>query len=255
MSLKTVWNMIKTLRSASKRNEFAPTWNDRIQPIDQAVLNKSRLWSDTPMNSISIGMSNRAAIEEEERKDNRIEKKPVDVVNEILTEKPVFSMADLKQQIKVIKKRIRVLEEQGVPKSNLENEYHSLEFLEARQKYPKLYELFKWPTTNQDKVLKLLDTYKLHAVEMKADGSGVENIPHEAIDEIEKYAKAFAKVTKKMPEFRLIVDEPTFQAMQAKAKKKDPILLALSPFGNWYYILGAWDEEVKYVDDLIYKGK
>lgn len=251
--------MIKQLRSASRRtHEFQMSWNERIAPIDEAVLNQSRIVGgiNTPSDFRFATNANVSVIQGEEAKDNRIEKKPVEVVKEILTERPTFAMADLKGQIATIKKRINVLQEQGVAKSTLENEYHALEFLEARQKYSKFYELFKWPTTNQEKVLKLLKTYKLHAVDMNQDGSGVQNIPHEAIDEIEKYVKAFAKVNKKKrPQFRLIVDEPTYKEMMAKVKKKDPILLALSPFGNWYYILGAWDEEVKYVDDLIFKGK
>ena len=251
--------MLKALRSASKRtNEFQTGWNERIAPIDEAVLNQSRIVGgiNTPQDFRFATSTNVSSIQAEEEKDTRIEKKPVEVVKEILTEKPAFAMADLKGQIAVIKNRIKVLQEQGVSKSTLENEYHALDFLEARQKYSKVYDLFKWPTTNQEKVLKLLKTYKLHAVDMKQDGSGVQNIPHEAIDEIEKYVKAFAKVNKKkQPQFRLIVDEPTYREMMAKVQKKDPILLALSPFGNWYYILGAWDEEVKYVDDLIYKGK
>lgn len=248
-------NMLSNLRSASRRHEFQSGWSDRIAPIDQAVMNQSRLWNDGSNLRASLSVSNGRAIEEEEKKDTRIEKKPVEVVDEIMAETPTFAMADLKQQIAVIKKRIKVLTEQGVRKDNLENEYHALDFLEARLKYPKVYQLFKWTTTNQAKVLDLLKKYKLHAVEMKDDGSGVQNIPQEAIDEIEKYAKAFAKVSKKLPQFRLIVDEPTFKEMQARLKKKDPILLALSPFGNWYYILGAWDAEVEYVDDLIFKGK
>ena len=40
-----------------------------------------------------------------------------------------------------------------------------------------------------------------------------------------------------------------------KETRKDPILLAKSPFGNWFYVLGAWDKEVQYIDDLIYYNK
>jgi len=71
----------------------------------------------------------------------------------------------------------------------------------------------------------------------------------EAIDEIENFEKAFAKVSDKDLELSLIIDS------DGKEKKKDPILLAHSPFGRWWYVLGVWDREVLYVDDIIYNGK
>ena len=253
--LTLIRNMIKNLRSANARQNFASGWNDRIQPIDQALLDRSRLWNDGGNIQTSIRMSNVAELEADAKADTRIEKKPVEVVNEILAEIPTFSSADLKKQIQVVQRRIKVLKEQGV-RDSLDNEHHALGFLKARQLYGKNQQLFKWTTTNQDKVGSLLSKYKLHMVDMKVDGSGVTNIPEEAITEIEKYVAAYEKINKKdAPQFRLIVDEPTYQSMMAKAKKKDPILLALSPFGNWYYILGAWDKEILYIDDLIYNGK
>ncbi len=71
----------------------------------------------------------------------------------------------------------------------------------------------------------------------------------EALEEVDKYIKVCEKVRDDKPVFRLIIDD------KGKEMKKDPILLALSPFGKWYHFLGAWDEEVKYVDDIIYNGK
>jgi len=79
------------------------------------------------------------------------------------------------------------------------------------------------------------------------------NIPMEAIDELEKFLKEYTKVTdeKDKPILRLIIDD----VPESKERKKDPILLASSPFGRYYYILGAWDKHVEIVDDLIYHGK
>jgi hypothetical protein len=71
----------------------------------------------------------------------------------------------------------------------------------------------------------------------------------EGIEELEKYAKTYAKVRDDEPCVGLIIDDG------GKEQKKDPILIAGSPFGNWFYILGAWDKEVEYIDDLVYHGK
>jgi len=61
---------------------------------------------------------------------------------------------------------------------------------------------------------------------------------------------------------RLIIDESPDRDEKGEVKsevsrerKKDPILLASSPFGKWFYILGAWDKEVEIVDDLVYHNK
>ena len=84
----------------------------------------------------------------------------------------------------------------------------------------------------------------------------------EAIDELEKFMKEYEKVSPgTKPVLKLIIDDIPEKAPDGKVKgdsierKKDPILLASSPFGRFFYILGAWDKEVEIVDDLIYHGK
>lgn len=254
---KAVKSLIKNLRAQYKsHNEFESAWNNRMNPIDSEVLGQSRLWRDTPITSNSINISNGPAIEAEEAKDTRIVKKPIEVVKEITVETPTFTIKDLPQQLKVITKRLRVLKEQGVNERDLENEKNALNYLKARQKYAKNFGLFKWPTSNQASVIALTKKYKLHVVGLE---EWVKTLPSEAIDEIQRYAEAYAEVRKDKPDFRLIVNEKDWKEIAAMRKEKerqrDPILLALSPFGNWYYVLGAWDKEVQYVDDLIYNGK
>jgi len=76
------------------------------------------------------------------------------------------------------------------------------------------------------------------------------NVPNEALEQLEAYQKMWKKYRgEDTPEVGLVCDEG------GKEQKKDPILYASSPFGNWYYVLGAWDKEVEYVDEIIYGGK
>lgn len=178
-----------------------------------------------------------------EQTDKREVKKPVDVVNQILVEQPVMDLDNLDQKIKVVKRRIRVLAEQSVATGD---DQRALDYLIARKGYLKYGKLFNWSITTQEKINELLSKYKLMQVSL---GGYARNIPNEALDEIEQFALAYEYILETPPEFQLICDEG------GPEQKKDPILLARSPFGNWWYVLGAWDKEVEYVDDLIYKGK
>jgi hypothetical protein len=189
----------------------------------------------------SIGMDSTAKYAEKE--DTRIEKKPVEVVNEILDEKPVIVTKDLAGQIKAVEKRIKVFKEQGC---GLSDEILALKYLKARQKGMKHWAKFNWAATTDVKVRELCSKYKLQVVGFQ---SYSRNVPMEAVEELEKYMAAYECVSEDKPELKLIID------VGGKEQKKDPILLASSPFGRWFHVLGAWDKEVEYVDDLVYKGK
>lgn len=175
--------------------------------------------------------------------DTRVVKKPVEIVGEIVVDQPLLNLDNLDQQIKTVKRRIDVLEEQSVP---LADEHEALGYLKARQRYKKFASLFRWSITTADKIDELCRTYKVQKVSF---ASYVKNVPNEALDEIEKFMRAWEKVRDDKPDLSLIID------YDGPEHKKDPILLARSPFGRWFYILGAWDKEVEIVDDLIYKGK
>jgi len=178
-------------------------------------------------------------------KDERKEVRPIDIFEEIIGEKPIININNLDGQIKLVKERMSDLKKH-LRNVTLNQEQTALNYLEARKKYAKHKEKFMWGITNQDLIDKLCKKYKVRI-------AGIEgfyrNIPKEGVDEIKKFGEAFEKVTKCDPIFKVIIDDG------GKEDKKDPILLAASPFGNWFYILGAWDKEVEIVDDLIYKGK
>jgi len=155
-----------------------------------------------------------------------------------------MNMTDIKGQIRVVEKRLKMLKKL---KANCTQEEEVLGYLKARQKLIKCAHKFSWVTTNDTLLKKLCSTYKLRRVPL---GSFSRNIPAEAIDEIEKFIYVAARVAKDWePNFELIIDD------RGKEDRKDPILFVKSPFGRWYYILGGWDKEVEYIDDIIYHGK
>jgi len=182
---------------------------------------------------------------EKKKEDERILKKPVEVFNEIISETPSIDLTNLDGKIEMIKERMNALKKH-IKGNSFAQEENALIYLNARKKYFKNKDLFKWPTTDNILIDKLCKKYKVKSVSID---NYYRNVPKEGVDEIVKYGKAFKKVSNADFEFKLIVDDA------GKEQTKDPILLAQSPFGNWYYVLGAWDKEVEILDDIIYKGK
>lgn len=179
------------------------------------------------------------------KKDKRIKKKPVEVFNEILSEEPKIDLDDLDEKISLVKRRAGILKEY-LGSSRIEDELAAIAFLVARKKYKKYADLFKWAVTTQPKINDLCGKYRLRLVDFQGY---YKNVPMEGVEELEKFRLAWQKVRRDAPVLKLIIDEG------GKEQKKDPILLAGSPFGRWFYVLGAWDKEVLVVDDLIYHGK
>lgn len=188
--------------------------------------------------------------QQDQKMDERIEKKPVEVFLELTAETPVLNMADLDGQIKMVQRRFDVLKDLS---ANTQDEEEALGFLKARKASQKNKPNFVWPVTTFPMVEALLKKYKLGMVNFE---SYSRNVPMEAIDELEHFIREYEKVTDEKPVLKLIIDEtPAPKETVSRERKKDPILLASSPFGRYFYVLGAWDKEVQIVDDLIYNGK
>ena len=238
--LDTIRSLIKKFRQGSKRL-YRSGWVDPRQqqgPVEtmDAVQWSPNRWVPTPETSEFVEPKSST-------EDKREEKRPVDIVHEIIAEEPKMNLTNLKAQIRLVEKRKKILEETH---ANTGDETLALTFLEARKKFLKYHSLFQWQVTTREKIQQLCAKYKVQQVVF---ASFSRNVPMEAIEELEKYLEAYAKVTDRGPSLTLIIDAG------GKETKKDPILLAGSPFGTWYYILGAWDKEVEIVDDLVYKGK
>lgn len=178
--------------------------------------------------------------------DVRVEKKPIEIVGEINAKMPEIQTGGLKEQIKIVEARLKVLKKYG---GNYSDETLALGYLRARQKFAKTEHLFKdWPITTDEMIQNLVKKYKVQFVSFYGYSK---SLPIQATEQLEKFGDAWEKVVDDdtKPDLRMITD------YKGTEHKKDPILLAASPFGAWWHILGAWDEEVKIVDDLVYKGK
>ena len=105
------------------------------------------------------------------------------------------------------------------------------------------FEKFPYTTNARiESVVKKHDNLQLGQVDQF-----VADMPDEAIEAMKEYNKATDKVCGKKAVFYIIADKKDFQKTQSR---RDPILLAQSPFGHMWQILGAWDKEMLFLDEL-----
>jgi len=118
--------------------------------------------------------------------------------------------------------------------------------LENRKKYEENKEFFsQFPYTKTSKIANMLnihDNLKLDTV-----AQFVADMPKEAVEIMKEYNENTKKVCGKQAVFYIIADKKDFKKM---AVRKDPILLAQSPFGHFWQILGAWDKEMMFLEEL-----
>ncbi len=118
--------------------------------------------------------------------------------------------------------------------------------MENRKKYAKHKTTFeKFPyTTNAriNSVIKKHDYLQLGQV-----AQFLADMPKEATAAMKEYNEACAALCDKKAVFYIIADKKDFQKSD---KRRDPILLAQSPFGHFWQILGAWDEEMLFLEEL-----
>jgi len=179
--------------------------------------------------------------------DKREEVKPKDIVQEF--EQPVdVNLDDLQKKLDLVYERAE-LYKTTLRRMIPEDIRHAITVLEARKNYPKLTQWIPWKTTTQAKIDSLCKKYKLSH---RGTEDFIPELPQAAVDEITAYKKvheaAFNHEPKITPPVILSVIAPS---SMFETRKGDPILLAKSPFGDFFYVLCAWDEEVAFVKDLL----
>lgn len=117
---------------------------------------------------------------------------------------------------------------------------------ENRKKYSahkEFYEEFPYTTTAKiDELTKAHNHLKLGQVEQF-----IADMPKEAVDVMKRYTNTTKDLCGKKPVFYIIADKKDFEKSQTR---RDPILLAQSPFGHFWQILSAWDKEMILVEEL-----
>lgn len=150
-------------------------------------------------------------------------------------------------QVEDFKERLNMLNTEDYDmRSGLKEVASIVGRLENRKKY-KQYEGFfsQFPYTMSGRIEAL--TKKNDHLQLGQVAQFVADLPKEAIDTMKEYTGQTKELCGKKPIYYIIADKKDFKKTTSR---RDPILLAQSPFGHVWQILGAWDEEMILVDEL-----
>ncbi len=171
----------------------------------------------------------------------KIKVKPIDVLNELETIPTPFTLTLLEEKIEILK-----------DKSKLINQHYAkrevdalIDRLENRKKYIEHKSFFdRYQNTTDEKIDALLKKYELV---MKTSDIFIPEFPDDAIRTMKEYDERSMTICGKRTVFYVIAEVQNFKKAY---EKRDPILLAQSPFGFYWQILGAWNEEMLILSEL-----
>lgn len=121
-----------------------------------------------------------------------------------------------------------------------------VERLNNRRQYKGVEKDFaQWPYTTSELIAATLGKHK--NLQAKTVNDTLPDLPKDAIDAMKEYTKLTQSLCGKRPIFYLIAEK---KQQTDVARRRDPLLLAQSPFGFFWQILGAWDEEIVLLEEL-----
>ncbi len=167
---------------------------------------------------------------------------PKQALVELETIPTPWSLIGLEAKIAMVKSKQKLIT-QSYTKRELAGLLERFENRKQYAKYKTFVEMFQ--NTTDEKIETFLKKHK-HLV-MKCSDIFIPEFPDEAINRMTEYTKMCQELCKKDPVYYVIAKESDFKKA---VKKRDPILLVQSPFGFYWQILGAWDEEMLYLGDL-----
>lgn len=178
---------------------------------------------------------------EDKKEAIRVYVTPKSVVGELEGKPKLLDLEGIDEKIAVI-----------TDKKDLVVQYHARNELEAlikclenRKQYKEKGAFFsQFDTTTMEKVEAVT---KKHKLVMRGVDIFIPEFPKDAVAVMKEYTKHYEEITGKKPRFNVIATEEDFRD---KDGKRDPILLAQSPFGFYFDILGAWDKEMILLSEL-----
>lgn len=208
---------------------------------DNYLFDFTRNWHGGFSNSEDTSVPEDESSSESTKPTQKIKIKPIDVLDELETLPTPFSLNNLDDKLSVLRDK-----EELITQHYAKREVTALiERLENRKKYNKYKSFFdNFQNTTQEKIDNLLSKYELV---MKESDIFIPEFPDDAIKVMKDYTEKVQEMTGKKPIFYVIAKEVLFKKAY---EKRDPILLAQSPFGFYYQILGAWDKEMMLLCEL-----
>lgn len=151
------------------------------------------------------------------------------------------------QQLSDFKDKLGLIKSEEYDMRNGVNELTSIVMrLENRKKYAEVKDFFEeYPYTTTSKINGVIKTH--NHLKCGKIAQFIADLPKEAVEVMKKYNEHTDKVCGKQAVFYIIADQKDFKKSDTR---RDPILLAQSPFGHFWQILGAWDEEMLFLEEL-----
>jgi hypothetical protein len=153
----------------------------------------------------------------------------------------------IKENVALLQKKLKMMRgDSGAVKYGKEELASLIERIENRRHIKKFKTVLdKYPHTTSEAIGSILN--KEDHLRCKSATEFIPDFPKDAIEAMEEYEKVCMDLCKKKPVFYVIADKKDFGEID---RKRDPILLAQSPFGFFWQILGAWDDEMVFLGDL-----
>jgi F0F1-type ATP synthase epsilon subunit len=168
--------------------------------------------------------------------------RPKDVIAELEEPPRPFDLRLLDEKIKMLTDKAALVEQKYAHRQITELAAR----LENRKKWMEHREFFtQFQTTTEGKIVALCEKY---GFVKKTSDLFVPVFPDEAVKIMTAYTEKVKAITGgKKPVFYVVAESKDFKKAE---EKLDPILLAQSPFGFYYDVLGAWAEELLVLDEL-----
>jgi hypothetical protein len=177
-----------------------------------------------------------------EKKEPKVQLKPIEVFGELERIPTPITLENLEEKIAMFKMKKDLI------KSNHYCEKEVIDFqlrLENRRKYDEHKDFFgKFDCTSSEKINKLVSKYDLT---LQTSDLFIATFPDDATKIMSEYTERTMALCGKKPIFYVIGEKKDFKK---RYERNDPILLAQSPFGIYWDILGAWDKELLLLEEL-----
>lgn len=167
---------------------------------------------------------------------------PKSIMHELEHVPNQFNLQHLDEKIEILNKKAE-LSINEISKNELKRMTLCLQNRKKWEEFKTYYTNF--PLTNTENIEKLINKYAHLTV--KESDIFIPEFPDDAIKVMEEYIKTTMDLCNLKPVFYVISKREDFGE---KYKKRDPILIVQSPFGLFWNILGAWDEEMILLTEL-----
>ena len=220
-----------------------------VEPISYITYQGINEGTSTAINSAQVSVVKKPEEKKEERKHREMKPKTIFKLK-LLNEEGFTINTDgeyVFQQLQTLKDKLSLIQSSKYDMGNGVQEIASMIIrMENRKKYSRFKGFYsQYAYTTSKKIAKVLKSHSY--LNMDKVEQFLADMPTEATNAMMEYKSKTKELCKKLPIFYIIANKKDFQKTN---KRKDPILLAQSPFGHFWQVIGAWDEEMVLLDEL-----